>query len=164
MRIFKKIGRVITAPYCINLLWLSPVCRPVRDMGRRWRWCLRTGTWFDWRESPDTSVTGGSQTGINRQGFNVLLWCHNEHDGVSNHWRLDCLLNLSFRPRSKKHQSPHHWPWWGESAGDRWIPLAKGPVTQKMFHLMTSSYTHNFHQLPFQSYQVWNKICRQDKN
>ena len=31
-----------------------------------------------------------------------LLWRHNERDGVSNHRRLDCLLNLFFRHRSKK--------------------------------------------------------------
>ena len=31
-----------------------------------------------------------------------LLWRHNEYDGVSNHHRLDCLLNRSFRRRSKK--------------------------------------------------------------
>ena len=31
-----------------------------------------------------------------------LQWRHNECDGVSNHQRLDCLLNRLFRPRSKK--------------------------------------------------------------
>ena len=31
-----------------------------------------------------------------------LQWCHNEHNGVSNHQRLDCLLNRLFRRRSKK--------------------------------------------------------------
>ena len=29
-------------------------------------------------------------------------WHHNEPDGVSNHWHLDCLLNHLFRHRSKK--------------------------------------------------------------
>ena len=33
---------------------------------------------------------------------NSLQWCHNEHDGASNHQRLDCLLNRLFRPRSKE--------------------------------------------------------------
>ena len=32
----------------------------------------------------------------------VLKYRHNEHDGVSNHWRLDCLLNRLFRRRSNK--------------------------------------------------------------
>ena len=31
-----------------------------------------------------------------------LEWRHNERDGVSNHRRLDCLLNRLFRRRSKK--------------------------------------------------------------
>ena len=31
-----------------------------------------------------------------------LQWRHNQSDGVSNHQRLDCLLNRSFRRRSKK--------------------------------------------------------------
>ena len=36
----------------------------------------------------------------------VVVWalhrCHNEHDGVSYHQRLHCLLNCLFRHRSKK--------------------------------------------------------------
>ena len=31
-----------------------------------------------------------------------LQWRHNEHDGVPNHQRLDCLLNRSFRRRSNQ--------------------------------------------------------------
>ena len=31
-----------------------------------------------------------------------LQWRHNEHDGVSNHLRLGCLLNCFYRRRSKK--------------------------------------------------------------
>ena len=31
-----------------------------------------------------------------------LQWCHNEHDGISNHQHLDCFLNHLFRRRSKK--------------------------------------------------------------
>ena len=31
-----------------------------------------------------------------------LQWSHNERDGVSNHQRLDCLLNRLFSRRSKK--------------------------------------------------------------
>ena len=34
--------------------------------------------------------------------FISLQWRHNEHDGVSNHRRLHCLLNCWFRRRSKK--------------------------------------------------------------
>ena len=32
----------------------------------------------------------------------ILQWRHNEQNGVSNHRRLDCLLNRSVRRRSKK--------------------------------------------------------------
>ena len=33
---------------------------------------------------------------------NLLQWRHNEHDGVANHRRLDCLLDHLLRHRSKK--------------------------------------------------------------
>ena len=33
---------------------------------------------------------------------NLLQWRHKEYDGVSNHQRLECLLNRLFRPRSNK--------------------------------------------------------------
>ena len=36
------------------------------------------------------------------KGVLTLQWCHNERNGVSNHWRLDGLLNRLFRRRSKK--------------------------------------------------------------
>ena len=37
------------------------------------------------------------------QGVGLTLqWRHNERNGVSNHRRLDCLLNRLFRRRSKK--------------------------------------------------------------
>ena len=42
-----------------------------------------------------------------------------------------------------------HWPLWGESTGDRWIPLTMDQWCKKCFHLMTSSWTlqwcHNGH-------------------
>ena len=36
----------------------------------------------------------------------TLHWRHNERNGVSNHRRLDCLLSLLFRRRSKKTSKP----------------------------------------------------------
>ena len=43
---------------------------------------------------------------MNRYGLPCSLqWRHNEHDDVSNHQRLSCLLNRLLRRRSKKHQS-----------------------------------------------------------
>ena len=35
-----------------------------------------------------------------------LQWHHNEHPGVSNHRRLDCLFNCLFRLTSKKTSKP----------------------------------------------------------
>ena len=52
---------------------------------------------------------------------NSLQWRHNESDGVSNHLRLDCLLN-----RSGADQRKH--PLWGA-----WVPLPKGPIIQNTF-------------------------------
>ena len=31
-----------------------------------------------------------------------IHWCHNECDGISNHWQLDCLLKCLFGHKSKK--------------------------------------------------------------
>ena len=63
----------------------------------------------------------------------VLQWRQNEHDGVSNHRRFDCLLNRLFRPRSMKASKLRltglcegNSPVIGE------FPH-KGPITRKMF-------------------------------
>ena len=70
-----------------------------------------------------------------------LQWLHNERDGVSNHWRIDCLLNRLFRCRSKKTpKAPRHWTLWGEFSGHRWIPCSKFQWRGKCFHLMRSSW------------------------
>ena len=34
-------------------------------------------------------------------------------------------------------KATRQWPLWGESTGDRWIPLTKGQKRRKCFHLMT---------------------------
>ena len=63
----------------------------------------------------------------------ALQWRHNGADGVTNHWRLDCLLGRLFRRRSKKtsklrvtvlYERIHRWPMDSPH---------KGPVTWKMF-------------------------------
>ena len=43
-----------------------------------------------------SSIFQGSSTWL------PLQWRHDVHDGISNHWCLDCLLNRLFRCRSKK--------------------------------------------------------------
>ena len=45
---------------------------------------------------------------------------HNERDGVSNHRRLECFLNRSFRRSAQKTSKLR------VTGGDRWIPLTKG--------------------------------------
>ena len=42
-----------------------------------------------------------SMIGECHEGVKTLLWRHNACDAVSNHRRVDCLLNLLFRRRSK---------------------------------------------------------------
>ena len=60
-----------------------------------------------------------------------LQWRHNEHDGVSNHQRHDCLLNRLFRRRSRKIPKLRVI---GLCAGNSPVNfLRKGPVTRKMF-------------------------------
>ena len=40
-------------------------------------------------------------------GYDPLPWHHNERDGVSNHWHLNCLLSCWFRCWSKKTSKLH---------------------------------------------------------
>ena len=61
-----------------------------------------------------------------------LKWRHNERDGVSNHQRLDCLLNHLFKLRSKKTSKLFVT---GLCEGNSSVPANsryKGPVTRKM--------------------------------
>ena len=60
-------------------------------------------------------------------------WRHNERHGVSNHRRLDCLLNRLFRCRSKKHQSSASLAFVRGSLQWSVNFPHKGPVTRKMF-------------------------------
>ena len=62
-----------------------------------------------------------------------IQWHHNEPDGISNHWRLHCLLTFWFRHRSKKISKLRVT---GLRAGNS--PMTgefphKGPVTRKIF-------------------------------
>ena len=59
-----------------------------------------------------------------------LQWRLNERNGVSNHRRLDCLLNCLLGRRSKK--TSKLWPLWGIHQWPLDFPH-KEPVTWKMF-------------------------------
>ena len=63
-----------------------------------------------------------------RQKESSLQWRHDEHDGVSNHRRLDCLLNRLFKETIK---APRHRALWREFTGDRRNSSPEGPVTWK---------------------------------
>ena len=72
-------------------------------------------------------------TGSSQKFCSPLLWRHNGRDGVSYHQPNDCLLNRSFRRRSKKASTCasldfvrgiHQWP---VNSPYKW------PVTRKMF-------------------------------
>ena len=68
-----------------------------------------------------------------------LRWRHNERDSVSNHQPHGCLLNGLLRRRSKKTSKLRVTGLCvGNSSGPVNSPH-KGPVTRKMFPLMTSS-------------------------
>ena len=65
--------------------------------------------------------------------FFALHWCHNDHDGVSNHQPHGCLLNRLFKRRSKKTSKLRVT---GLCVGNSPGPVNsphKGPVTRKMF-------------------------------
>ena len=76
-------------------------------------------------------------TTMNVNGSNrvavTLHWCHNDHDGVSNHQPHGCWLNRLFRHRSKKTSEFRVTGLCvGNSPGLVNSPH-KGPVTRKMF-------------------------------
>ena len=60
--------------------------------------------YIEWIQWPRITIASPCNTGKTKVSIytNTLQWRHNEHDGVSNHRRLDCLLNRLFRCRSKK--------------------------------------------------------------
>ena len=65
--------------------------------------------------------------------YEALRWRHNDHDSVSNHQPLGCLLNRLFRRRSKKTSKLRVT---GLCVGNSPGPVNsphKGPVTRKMF-------------------------------
>ena len=63
-----------------------------------------------------------------------LQWRHNESDCVTNHRRLDCLLNRLFRHILKKNiKVSRHWPLCMEMNGNSTVTVNsphKGPVTR----------------------------------
>ena len=71
--------------------------------------CLIYWTQSPWKQDAgNASVTSKHLYLMKTPGPQLTLeWHHNERDGVSNHWRLGCLLNSLFRHRSKKTSKLH---------------------------------------------------------
>ena len=85
-----------------------------------------------------TTICNGSVNEI----INPLQWHHNGRNGVSNHQSHNCLLKCLFSHKERHNENitaTRHWPLWGESTGNRWIPRTKGQWRGKCFYLMTSS-------------------------
>ena len=57
-------------------------------------------------------------------GVSITMTSHGHH-GVSNHRQLNCLFNPLSRHTEENIKTVRHWPLWGESTGDRWIPIKK---------------------------------------
>ena len=75
----------------------------------------------DWNQNQATQ-TGAHELG-HRSAANPLHWRHNG--------RLKSPTSRLFAQPFVEHikeniKAPRHWPLWGESTGDRWIPLTKG--------------------------------------
>ena len=82
----------------------------------------------------------------------TTLNCINQHyNGISNHQRLDCLLNHLFRQIKENIKAPCHWSLWGESTGDWWIPLTKGQWHRICFHFMTNCIYQFYTYVPVNS-------------
>ena len=59
------------------------------------------------RENVDIVLLDFAFLSLHHHIYTALHWRHNESDNVSNHQRLDCLLNRLFRHRSKKISKLH---------------------------------------------------------
>ena len=99
---------------------------------------LSKGSISRWFEMPWLSLWRHSVWWVQvmvRCASKSLQWRHNEHNGVSNHQRHDCLLDRFSGAGQRKQQSsaslaPRHWP----------LSPTKGQWRGKCFHLMTSSW------------------------
>ena len=79
-----------------------------------------------------------------RLGLSITIKSHGRHV-VSNHRSLKCLFNSLCRPISKKHESPHYWPFVGNSSVTAEFPPHRGPVTRKKltFYDVIMLHVHN---------------------
>ena len=123
-------------------------------------WSKRIRTWMNDKQKKSKPVflfvfvTDNPDNRYDYDTLSSLQWSHNEHDGISNHWCLDCLLNRLFRHRSKKNiKALRRWPLLGEFTGWGNSPATsefthEGPVMWKMFSfddVITLQWRYNDH-------------------
>ena len=88
------------------------LCNSSTRSRNAWALLITTDFFFIWFDNDDLIITSAlwrslyhptSSNTFGQWNFTpTLQWRHNEHGGVSNHRRLDCLVNRLFRRRSKK--------------------------------------------------------------
>ena len=85
-----------------------------------------------WAEAASGPRWGHYQCRLRGYSMMIKYWqkCTHYSDVIYNE-RLDCLLNHLFNRKSKK-TSKLHWPLWGESIGDQWIPLTKATKAENV--------------------------------
>ena len=95
-------------------------------------WCLASHTNRLYLQVCVT-VNNKKKTPLGIAGPLSLHWCHNGHDGVSNHQPHGCLLNRIFRRRSKKTSKLRVTGLYVWTSPGPVNSSHKGPVTRKMF-------------------------------
>ena len=97
----------------------------------------------------------------------TLQWHHNEHDGVSNHLCLNCLLNHLFRHRSKKTLKLSVT---GLCAGNPLVPggfSSQRPVTCNIFpfdDVIMIQWIHRLRRCKEHRDDLWRVSCQKGPN
>ena len=77
---------------------------------------------FQWELEVDADIS-----------YQIITWRHDDHDGVSNHQPLGCLLNLLFRRKIKENiKAQRPWPLCGEFTGAGEFPAQKASYAENV--------------------------------
>ena len=88
---------ILSRPQWVKLL------RDIQSMGNDWTMVTTWSGVLQWMLNQTNEVwNDGNRHGSKQYEVNTLQWCHNGHDGVSNHQPHHCLHNRLFGCRSKK--------------------------------------------------------------
>ena len=123
--------------------WIIQIFFYGRDIAKEYQyrgcWCiwilgLQGPSLVEWQAiTNDKPTMTSSRMHTHASGLNALQWRHNEHHGVSNHRRLECLLNLLSGADQRKYESSASLAFMGEIHRRPVNSPHKGPVTWKMF-------------------------------